>query len=159
METLFRQDSWCNENPSFGFKRCFNLILLKLCFNPNYSQVWGPDTSVADIFDAVETAIHDADLVPQVSIRILDWLLTLSFIRLRAHWPTLNFDYEMSDNSKDLSTLFRDKMQFLWYKIPKPTHLRASSSSSRSTLVFQRRIRDKDKLRQINNKKSRIKDQ
>ena len=71
METLFRQDSWCNENPSFGFKRCFNLILLKLCFNPNYSQVWGPDTSVADIFDAVETAIHDADLVPQVSLRIL----------------------------------------------------------------------------------------
>jgi len=29
-------------------------------------QVWGPDTSVADIFDAVEATIHDADLVPQV---------------------------------------------------------------------------------------------
>ena len=29
-------------------------------------KVWGPDTSVADIFDAVEATIHDAELVPQV---------------------------------------------------------------------------------------------
>ena len=28
--------------------------------------MWGPDTSVADIFDAVEATIHDAELVPQV---------------------------------------------------------------------------------------------
>ena len=70
METSFRQDSWNTEDPSF--KIIFNLIFLKLCCNSIYSQVWGPDKSVADIFDAVETAIHDADLVPQVSIRILD---------------------------------------------------------------------------------------
>ena len=54
-----------------SFRIIFNLIFLKLCCNSIYSQVWGPDTSVADIFDAVETAIHDADLVPQVSLRIL----------------------------------------------------------------------------------------
>ena len=30
--------------------------------------MWGPDTSVADIFDVVEAAIHDAELVPQVAI-------------------------------------------------------------------------------------------
>ena len=124
METSFRQDcSWYNENPNFGFKRGLNSILFKLCltFNPNYSQVWGPDTSVADIFDAVETAIHDADLVPQASLRILQWgdCWLCLFIRLRAHWPTLNFNYEMSDNSKDLSTLFRDTMLILWYKITK----------------------------------------
>ena len=153
METSFRQDSWNTEDPSFEI--IFNLIFLKLCCNSIYSQVWGPDTSVADIFDAVETAIHDADLVPQVSIRILDWLLTLSFIRLRAHWPTLSFDYEMSDSSKDLSTLFKDKMLFLWYTITKTNAFK----SFITTMVFQRRIRDKDKLRQINNKKSRIKDQ
>ena len=70
METSFRQNSWNTEDPSF--KIIFNLIFWKLCFNSIDSQVWGPDTSVADIFDAVEMAIHDADLVPQVSIRILD---------------------------------------------------------------------------------------
>ena len=32
------------------------------------SKVWGPETSVADIFDAVEAALHDAELVPQVAI-------------------------------------------------------------------------------------------
>ena len=31
-------------------------------------KVWGPDTSVADIFDAVEATIHDAELVPKVAI-------------------------------------------------------------------------------------------
>ena len=52
MVTLFRWD-----NQLDIFLQGLDSILFK---------VWGPDTSVADIFDAVEATIHDADLVPQV---------------------------------------------------------------------------------------------
>ena len=32
--------------------------------------MWGPQTSVEDIFDTVEAAIHDAELVPQVKYKL-----------------------------------------------------------------------------------------
>ena len=82
MKTSFRQDSWNTEDPSF--KIIFNLIFLKLCCNSIYSQVWGPDTSVGDIFDAVETAIHDADLVPQVPIRISGLIVDFVFYQVES---------------------------------------------------------------------------
>ena len=71
--------------------------------------MWGPDTSVADIFDAVEAAIHDAELVPQVDVyadvdatthdaELLSEVAIIAFLtlfhsgRLRARWPTWSCD-------------------------------------------------------------------
>ena len=90
-------------------------------------KVWGPDTSVADIFDAVEATIHDAELVPQVcadadadaeadaDVTINDAQLvaiialinrTYPFYgRLKVRWPTWSFE-NMSRLLSDLLALF-----------------------------------------------------
>ena len=53
--------------------------------DPILSKVWGPDTSVTDIFDAVEATIHDAELVPQVILEaLLDRTDPFSFLQVES---------------------------------------------------------------------------
>ena len=72
-----------------------------------FHKVWGPQTSVEDIFDTVEAAIHDAELVPQVKYKLnLTWqefYYTWYFLQVES--PLAHTELWLWEHLGDLNTI------------------------------------------------------